>query len=300
MMGIEDTGGFDRELATALDAAKAASEAILRYYTNASASTYTKADGSPVTDADLAADRVIRERISASFPADALLTEEGASDPARLDNPRVWIVDPIDGTAQFVARTGEFDVLIALAVDGLPFVAVSANPVRGRVHVAIRGKGAWEIVGDVATPFRIELPPEPPRIVTSKWYGGREERGDAVRRVAARIGSPEPAVLEVGYHARAWSPDGRGYDAYVGLPAPVGALAAQEWDLACNDLITSEAGGVFTDCWGRAHRYNKRSTNISGGILASASAGLHNRLLEALASELPATPPAPDPADDGY
>ena len=108
---------WSRELAVAIETADAAGALILEYYNNHSAKEYKKDDDSPVTDADIASDKLIRERLNEAFPGDALLTEEGAKDQARLQHSRVWIVDPIDGTAQFIAANGKFDVLIALAVD---------------------------------------------------------------------------------------------------------------------------------------------------------------------------------------
>jgi len=294
-------GEYQRELETAVAAAAAASAVVMEIYTAQSADTYIKADGSPVTDADLASDRTIREMIGAAFPDDALLTEEGAKDEARLSNPRVWIADPIDGTKEYIARTGEFDVLIALTVNGRPVVAASANPASGRIVTAVKGGGAWVIDGDRVSPFAIAPSGEPPRIVSSIWYGGLEEGGRAasVTRIVERLGAVEMPLLNVGYHARRFLDAGRTYDAYVGLPPREGAIIAQEWDFACVDLITTEAGGAFTNCWGREHRYNKRSTDATGGLLASADAGLHRRLVAAAAPEVPAIPAPFDLAGEG-
>ncbi len=289
---------FERELAVAMDAGRQAADVILGFYNAGSTGTYTKGDGSPVTDADLASDAVIRRVLTGGFPDDALLTEEGARDERRLGGRRCWIVDPIDGTAQYVARTGLFDVMIALVVDGRPVVAVSVHPVSGRVHAAIRDQGAWRYDPDGnRVRFSIQPSPTPPRLVSSKWYGGRESSA-ALVRISSVVGASPPPVLEVGFQARAFDDTERAYDAFIGLPPPSGISIAQEWDLATVDLIVHEAGGRFTDCWGRAHRYNKRNTGISGGILASAGPELHAALLEAIARELPEEPPAPDPADD--
>lgn len=300
MAELNYRGEYRLELDVALDAGRRATAVILEFYNDKSAATYIKGDGSPVTDADLASDKVIRETISAAFPADALLTEEGANGLERLDNRRCWIADPIDGTAQYVARTGLFDVMIALCVEGRPVVAVATQPVANRIQAAAVGGGAWEIVGDAVSRFVIAPLLDPPRLVTSKWYGaGVDSRGEAVNRVATRIGAAHPPILDVGYQSRRFSNAERTFDAFIGLPPLSGASIAQEWDLACVDLITHEAGGTFTDCWGRLHCYNKRSTSISGGILASATANLHRELLGAIAPELPDVPPSADPADDG-
>ncbi len=301
MAGIAYSGDYRRELDVAIEAGQQAADVILDFYSAASAETYVKNDGSPVTDADLASDTVIRDILSHAFPEDALLTEEGAKNLDRLERRRVWIVDPIDGTAEYVKHTGLFDVLIALAIDGEPVVAVSVHPVDRHIQAAVISAGAWEIHDGQAERFMIGPSLDPPRIVTSKWYGGLESpRGDAVRRITVRLGSPPAPVMEIGYQSRAFSAAVRRYDGYIGLPPAAGGSIAQEWDLACVDLITREAGGAFTDCWGRRHRYNKRSTGISGGVMASADPKLHAQMLEATIPELPARAPALDPADDGY
>lgn len=292
-----ETGAYDEELAVALEAGRRAAAVILDFYDRNTGETYIKRDGSPVTDADLASDAAIREVIGSAFPDDALLTEEGASLLERTANPRCWIVDPIDGTAQFMARTGLFDVMIALAVDGRPVVGVSLRPVSGLVHAAIAGRGAWEYEGTTRRPFTIEPSREPPRLVSSKWYGGRE-KGEALERIARRLGADTIPVRDIGFQARNFAQTERVFDAFVGLAPDSRVSIAQEWDLAAADVIVNEAGGAFTDCWGRRHRYNKRSSGISGGIVASGSTALHTRVLAAIAPEIPVDPPLPDPADE--
>lgn len=297
---IGRAGQLQPELEIALEAGRLAADVIMEFYNAQSAETYVKGDGSPVTDADIASDRIIRETIAAAFPADAFLTEEGTKDQRRLENRRCWIVDPIDGTAQYVERTGLFDIMIALVLDHAPVVAVSVQPAIGRVQAAVVGQGTWEHLAGETHQLQFTNAPIPPRVVSSKWYGGREQdRGAAIRRIGARLGAPDPAILEVGYQARAFSPDQRSWDAFVGLPQSNLGSIAQEWDLACIDLLTHEAGGAMTDCWGRRHTYNKRSSSIAGGILASATATLHRDVVAAVAPELPSEVPAADPWDDG-
>ena len=214
-----------------------------------------------------------------------------------MAHERLWIVDPIDGTAQFVAGTDRFDILIALAVAGRPVVAVTIQPPTGLMHVAVAGEGSWVSDDEGFAPFRIAPTGQPPRLVTSKWYRAHEGKA-IVERVSARIGAPEPPIMEVGFQPRAFDPSQRTYDAFLGLWQLPGQSAANEWDLAAPDLIVHEAGGMFTDLWGRPYRYNKRNTHISGGVLVSATPELHALLLEAIAPELPEVPPAMDPADD--
>lgn len=294
---IPELSAYSRELAVAIDAARQAATTILGYYNNRSVGTYTKGDGSPVTDADLASDALLREVIGGAFPDDALLTEEGAKSLERRNHDRVWIIDPIDGTAQFIAGTGRFDVLIALAVDGLPAVAVTIQPTTGLIHAAVKGQGAWRSTGSGFEPFRTDNVPTPPRIVSSKWYRGHDER-ETLLRVAKAVDADDPPIMEVGFQPRAFDVTERTYDAFVGLWHPPGESAANEWDIASPDLIVREAGGMLTDLWGREYVYNKRNTHISGGLLVSASAALHEDLVRALEPSLDIPMPALDPADD--
>lgn len=284
---------YDRELAVAIDAANGASAEIMPYYEQQSAETYTKGDGSPVTDADLASDAFIQKTLHAAFPDDAILTEEGAKDLARVENRRCWIADPLDGTAQFVAGTDRFEVMIALVEDGRPVVAVSAHPPSGLMHVAVAGAGAWTIFGDETRPFHITPSQNPPRIVSSKWYRGKEG-GEQLRAAAATLGAAEPPVMEVGFQPRAFDDVIRTYDVFLGLWPDNQASIAQEWDVAACDLIVNEAGGRLTDFWGRLHQYNKPDTGIVGGLLAVADDPTHQRVLDAFAPLRPGTPPARD------
>ena len=294
---VSPTSPWFRELAEAVSTADAAGAVILDYYANKSAGEYEKDDKSPVTDADIAADNLIRERLGTAFPNDALLTEEGAKDEERLKNSRVWIVDPIDGTAQFIAANGKFDVLIALAVHQVATVAVTLQPTTGLMHAAIKGEGAWRRDGGRWEAFRISPSLTPPRMVTSVYYIA-EGSEPAVKAVAAQFGAQDPEEMKVGTQARAWDDTQRFYDCFIGFPQPPGTSPGQEWDLAAPDLIVNEAGGVYTDLYGRRHLYNKKNTHFSGGLLVSADPEIHKQVLQAMRPFLREVPPSPEPADD--
>ncbi|MDF3038940.1 MAG: putative phosphatase, partial [Thermomicrobiales bacterium] len=134
---------FPAELAAAIAAATTAGAVVHEFYEAANAKTYGKVDGSPVTDADLAADKIIREVLAQHFPDDPILTEEGQDDERRLTSSRCWIADPVDGTEQFIQRTGEFDVLVAFVLDGRPVAVAGYQPATGVLVTATAGGGAW-------------------------------------------------------------------------------------------------------------------------------------------------------------
>lgn len=294
---VSDSAPYFHELSVAIAAADAAAKGILEFYDAKSASEYEKDDGSPVTDADLAADKQIREHIIAAFPDDALITEESEKEESRLTKSRAWIVDPIDGTAQFIAHNGKFDVLIALAVDQRPVVAVTLQPTTGLMHAAIANQGAWRREDGEWSVFEISPSQTPPRMVTSVYYIAEGSEA-AVKMVVEKLDSADPEEMKVGTQARAFDDTQRFYDVFIGFPQPPGTSPGQEWDLAAPDLIINEAGGVYSDLYGRLHLYNKKNTHFSGGLLVSADPEIHLRVLKEMRPFLRDTPPSPEPADD--
>ncbi len=278
------------ELEVAKAAARAAGAAVMEFYVKQSAEKYVKKDGSVVTDADLAADQIIRAAILDAFPNDALLTEEGVDDETRLGNPRVWIVDPIDGTNQFVDQTGEFDVLIALIVEGRPVVAVTYQPTADMLLSAEVGQGATiERVG-VSEPLRLTALPQeqPPRLMTSVWLG-YPENFPFFERMAIRLGAPAPQVSNVGISLRRIMPEGQVADAVVGYKVGRNIeeqTFAWEWDFAAPDLIIQEAGGAMTDLLGNEHRYNKRVPRNERGVIFSVDPITNDRVVDAIALEM--------------
>ena len=128
----------DLELAEA--AARTAGRIIMGYYQDAYEVT-EKGKGNPVTTADLDADKVLKATLLGGRPGDGWLSEETKDSPARLGCSRVWIVDPIDGTKEFIKGIPQFATSIALSVDGRIEVAVIYNPARDELYSAIRGRG---------------------------------------------------------------------------------------------------------------------------------------------------------------
>src|SRR5687768_12986180 len=99
--------------------------------------------GSPVTEADRAANQIIVDGLRSRFPEDGILSEESRDSTARLDRRRVWVVDPLDGTREFIDGIPEFAVMIGLAVEGRAVLGVVYCPATRRLYSAIEGAGAW-------------------------------------------------------------------------------------------------------------------------------------------------------------
>jgi 3'(2'), 5'-bisphosphate nucleotidase len=114
---------------------------LLEYYAE-EPSVEWKGKNDPVTAADRAASRFIVEQLRKRFPNDAILSEEEKDDLNRMRNSRVWVIDPMDGTKEFIARRGEFAVMIGLAVDGIARVGAVYQPTEDKLYSAASGEGA--------------------------------------------------------------------------------------------------------------------------------------------------------------
>src|SRR4051794_7158672 len=149
---------YEREAEVLAGAVREAGEAIKRHF-NDGAQVYTKPDNSPVTDADLAANAILMDRLQAAFPDDAILSEEIPPD-ARIDAaPRCWIIDPLDGTASFVKREPTFAVMVGLEFGGRPEVGAIYHPMTDELYAAVRGEGATVTCGERTVPLRFPAVP---------------------------------------------------------------------------------------------------------------------------------------------
>ena len=275
---------FSDDLDAAIAAAVAAGAVVREFYDGETAATYAKGDGSPVTDADLAADRAIRDVLRDRFPDDAILSEEGQDDEGRLSVSRCWIVDPIDGTEQFIQRTGEFDVLVALVEDGRPVAVAGYQPSTRLLLTATSGGGAWVRRGESAWQhLRLEPAGNRLRIGTSKWFGAPANSA-IIESVASSLGAVPEAPAVTGFSPRMFLAP-RSVDVMIGVRPGGDQTMASEWDFAVADLVFHEAGGMVTDLSGQPFRYNKPVPRNFGGLIAAADPASHARVLAALQAQ---------------
>jgi len=245
---------IEQEYAEAI--ALAAGAAAMRHYGRIEA--VTKRDASPVTAADHAANAVIVKALADRFPGDSVLSEESKDSGERLDARRVWIVDPLDGTKEFLAQNGEFSIMIGLAVEGEPVVGVVYLPDGDVLYSAVRGRGAWVVREGVRSPLR-RGPADPDRL---RMVGSRSHADPLLVRIQEALGitDVEPCG-SVGVKCSRIAEGRR--DVYV-HPVPY----LKEWDTCAPEVILREAGGEVTDCLGEPLRYNKPDPRQPFGIVA--------------------------------
>jgi 3'(2'), 5'-bisphosphate nucleotidase len=270
---------FAGELAAAEGIALEAAH-LVRSYHGTDFAVDRKAGNEPVTEADRAANTLIVERLRAAFPDDVILSEEIPDDGARLGRARVWMVDPIDGTRDFIAGDTGFVVMIGLAVDGRPRVGAVAHPLTGRVYSGVAGDGAWRADPDgTRSPVRTSTLAAPPgiRLVASKTH--RTPRVDAVKRALGI--TDEINVGSVGLKIGLVSEAARDLYVYTGGRTKI-------WDTCGPEAILVGAGGRMTDLDGNPLVYDRPELYNRRGIVAS-NGPLHEFVISALAPFVPKT-----------
>jgi len=230
------------------EVAAEAGRAALEHY--GSSEFERKADGSPLTLADRAAHRTIQEGLGALTPDIPVLSEESSPDETkdRRSWVRFWLVDPLDGTKEFLKKTGEFTVNIALISGHEAVLGVLHVPVPGRTYSAARGKGAFaEGPGEARRPIHVRsLREDDLVVVASKDHGGAEVDALLAKLPGARRTSAGSA-LKFGLVA-----EGRA-DLYPRTGRTM------EWDTAAGQCVVECAGGKVTDFSGRPLAYNKEA-----------------------------------------
>lgn len=248
---------FEKELQVALEAAKKTIHTILEIYNSNELGVEIKEDNSPVTKADKAADKIIREYLHEHFPSYALLTEESVDDKSRLDNDYVWIVDPIDGTKEFVAHSGEFTVNVGLAYKHETVLGVIIIPVTGEIYYASKGHGAFYQKDGKIIKIHCNSRVNDITTLVSRFHSNADEQA-MIKKHSNRIkhqkvvgASIKGCIIAKG-------------DAEMSYRF---SSNTKEWDTCAMQAIVEEAGGLILKFDGTPIRYNREDVYNRGGYV---------------------------------
>lgn len=270
---------YERELTVARALAREAGAIIMRHYAHMDEgiAVETKPDQSPVTIADKEADAAIVAGLRAAFPADATLTEESPDDLARLANPRVWIVDPLDGTRDFLARTGDFCVHIGLSERNEAVLGVVYQPTTDALYFARKGGGAFLEQDGQTRALRTSARSEPGEL----RVGVSRQALDPGLEKCLLASGLAPRAARLGGSVKHMAMARGDLDAVLNL-----SPGEQEWDTCAPEVIMREAGGTITDGDGRPFRYNQENLFRPRGSVAS-NGRCHPLMLRVIAPCLP-------------
>jgi 3'(2'), 5'-bisphosphate nucleotidase len=268
---------LNRELEVAIHAARAAGKVILEQYADPEPAFELKPDQSPVTVADKTANASLVAELAAAFPEDAILSEESPDDPVRFSRRRVWILDPLDGTRDFLAKTGDFCVLVGLAVDGKPVLGVAYQPTRDALYYARKGGGAFLETGGATHTITTSKRDQPTELRVGI---SRLNPDEGLGKVLAAAGLA-PRAVQMGASVKHMALARGDLDAVMNLSA-----AEQEWDTCAPEVILTEAGCTVTDGDGHPFLYNQKDLHRRRGSIAS-NGRCHNLMIRVMAPCLP-------------
>ena len=267
---------FDRELKVVTTLARDAGAILLAHYHSpflVEQKINALYELEEVTAADREANDLIVRTLLTEFPDDGILAEESKDTERRLEKERVWLIDPMDGTKNFIQRDGDFAVQIGLALNGEVVAGVVYQPVRDVLYRAAHGAGSWIESGDKpAAPMRVSARNEPHEMVLAS---SRSHRSPRMEKVVNRFGFKQEVRrgsvgVKIGLITEQQA------DIYLHL-----SPSTKQWDTCAPQIILEEAGGRLTDLFGQPLRYNGVRIDNRNGIVATNGAA-HELVIENL------------------
>lgn len=232
-----------------------------------------KVHDEPVTAADRAASDLIVRGLEAEFPGDVVISEERADNLERLTRNRVWYIDPIDGTKDFIRGESGFAIMIGLAERATPVAGALYQPTDDRLFLAARGAGSWLVEGGGA-PRRLQSS-RVSELSELRLVASKSHRSRTIDRVKTSLGiATEQNLGSVGLKIGVIAAGER--DLYVNT-----ADRTKLWDTCAPQAVLEEAGGRLTDLHGDPLRYDLEDTQNRRGLLASNGA-VHDAVVDSI------------------
>ncbi|MCA9471235.1 MAG: 3'(2'),5'-bisphosphate nucleotidase CysQ [Nitrospirales bacterium] len=261
------------EVSIASDLAKQAGTLIMDVSQSDFSVAYKK-PSDPVTEADQRANTIIVEGLHRQFPEDLIVAEESPPPPDLSSRGRVWYVDPLDGTKEFINKNGEFSVMIGLAINGRAKLGVVYQPSEDRLYAGIADETAWMETATGRTPLQTarQKTPELLTLIVS-----RSHRNPHIETIKQQTGisqeySSGSVGLKIGLIARQKA------DVYI-EPGPYTSL----WDACAPEAIIRGAGGQFSDIYGNHILYGHDTLKNTKGLVATNGA-CHDVIIQSISS----------------
>lgn len=261
---------MDKLLKDVIEIAKRAGDKTLKIYKK-DYKVYKKEDGSPVTEADLASGKVILSGLKKyNYP---ILTEEKKDDKSRLKSKTLWIVDPLDGTNDFLDKTGQFSIMIGLVRNKKPVLGVIYQPTEQKLYFAQKEKGAFlKEKNNSAKRLNVsdinQLPKT--RFVVSRTHFSKKVKNFLQKNNIKNTTKVGSIGIKIGLLTESKA------DAYITF-----TNKTCQWDSCAPQIILEQAGGKMTDLTGKNFSYNRPELKNLNGIIAS-NGKIHNLIVQRL------------------
>src|SRR5262245_21422399 len=235
-----------------------------------------KGRGNTVTEADHLANAFLIKELKQMFPADGFLSEEEPDNPDRLLKTRVWIIDPLDGTLEFINRFDEFAVMIGLSIDGVPNMGVVYQPITEKLYYAELGGGAFLTENRTTHLLQVSSESDPLGMTIAV---NRSHHTSVVDVIRQKLGIRNTIAfgsmgLKVGLIC-----EGRAHQ-YLHVSSHT-----SQWDTCAPEIILHEAGGRITDIFNKPLRYNALEVRNLDGVIAS-NGTINEQIAQATHSEM--------------
>jgi len=254
------------ETQLAIQAALEAGKKVMNVYNQEFSSTL-KNDNEPLTEADVKSNQIIQKIISDS--GHPILSEESEDNKKRLDSKKIWIVDPLDGTSDFINKTGEFTIMISLVDDHIPILGVIYWPTKSTLYLAQKDQGSFKSESGIWSKLSVskisEL--ENCRAVGSRYHISEKEQ-NLIRHLNISQFTSKGSSLKVADISSGNA------ELYFTTTNKI-----KQWDTCASYCLITEAGGKMTDMFGNELKYNTERLNHENGLLVS-NGLIHNHIIK--------------------
>ncbi len=254
------------EVRLAIQAALEAGKTVMNVYNQEFSSTL-KNDNEPLTEADIKSNQIIQKIISDS--GHPILSEESVDDKKRLDSKKTWIIDPLDGTSDFIKKTGEFTIMISLVEDHIPILGVIYWPTEKKLYLAQKGQGAFKSDNDAWSKLSVSNVSE---LENCRAVGSRYHISEIEQNLIKRLNISQ--FTSKGSSLKVADISSGNAELYFTTTNKI-----KQWDTCASYCLITEAGGKMTDMFGNDLKYNTERLNHENGLLVS-NGLIHNHIIK--------------------
>ena len=250
----------------AIEAAMKAGKAVIEVYKN-NFSYQVKDDNSPITEADIKSNGIIQETLSiTNIP---ILSEENVDDLVRLKHEKIWIVDPLDGTSDFVEKTGEFTIMISLVQSSKPILGVIYWPTEDKLYVAQKNKGAYELFSGHWKKLNVN---NISNLEKCHAVISRHHLSESDKKFIKKLNLLE--FNQKGSSLKVLDICSGKAEVYLTTTNKI-----KQWDTCASHCLISESGGKITSMYGEDLEFNTELINHKNGLLVT-NGSIHNKIVK--------------------
>jgi 3'(2'), 5'-bisphosphate nucleotidase len=254
------------ETQLAIQAALEAGKTVMNVYNQEFSSTL-KNDNTPLTEADVKSNQIIQKIISDS--GHPILSEENVDDKKRLDSKKIWIIDPLDGTSDFIKKTGEFTIMISLVEDHIPILGVIYWPTEKKLYLAQKGQGAFKSDNGAWSKLSVSNVSE---LENCRAVGSRYHISEIEQNLIKRLNISQ--FTSKGSSLKVADISSGNAELYFTTTNKI-----KQWDTCASYCLITESGGKMTDMLGNDLKYNTERLNHENGLLVS-NGLIHNHIIK--------------------